>query len=358
MLDKTKDSTRDWTFGQIDCYNFGSLNFKSLRASMSADEIGIIAIGRNEGQRLIECLASVKSATNNIVYVDSGSTDGSIAAAEEIGALVVKLDLTQPFTAARARNEGFAALKAFRPNVRFVQFIDGDCILIQGWLSKALAFMEQRRDVAVVSGRLRERYPTASVYNQLLDLEWSTPIGEAIYCGGNALVRVQAFEAVGGFHPRLIAGEEPELCVRLREIGWKIWHLDEEMAQHDAAMSRFGQWWVRSVRGGHAHAEVSRIHKGSPFRISARETASTVFWGGLAPVLIGFGTLFHPLALCGAIIYPLQVCRIAIRRGVNSSNSWQYAIFMGVAKFAQMQGLLQFYWRRWRGKTSQLIEYK
>ncbi len=330
----------------------------TLWASMSAAEIGIVAIGRNEGPRLIDCLASVKSATNYTVYVDSGSTDGSITAAEEIGALVVRLDLTKPFTAARARNEGFKALKAFRPNVSFVQFIDGDSILVQDWLSKALAFIEQRSDVAVVCGRLRERYPRASIYNQALDLEYCMPIGEALFCGGIALMRVRAFEAAGGFNPRLIAGEEPELCVRLREIGWKIWRLDEEMAQHDAAMRRFGQWWVRSVRGGHALAEVSRIHKGSQFRIWARETASTVFWGGLAPLLIGLGTLLHPLALCGALIYPLQVCRIAIRQGAKSSNSWQYAVFLSIEKFAGMQGLLQFYWRRWWGKTGQLIEYK
>ncbi|HKU26775.1 MAG TPA: glycosyltransferase [Candidatus Sulfotelmatobacter sp.] len=344
-------------FAGIERYISGPFSFDPL-ASTSAAEIGIVAIGRNEGQRLIDCLASVKSATNDTVYVDSGSTDGSITAAEETGARVVKLDLTQPFTAARARNAGFKALKAFRPNVRFVQFIDGDCILAQDWLSKALAFMEQHGDVAVVCGRLRERYLTASIYHQVLDLEYDTPIGETISCGGIALMRVQAFEAVGGFDPRLIAGEEPELCVRLRKNGWKIWRLDEEMAQHDAAMRRFGQWWVRSVRGGHAIAEVSRIHKGSQFRIWARQTASIVFWGGLAPLLIGLGTLLHPLALCGALIYPLQVCRIAIREGVESSNSWQYAVFLGIEKFAQMQGLLQFYWRRWRGKASQLIEYK
>ena len=156
--------------------------------------------------------------------------------------------------------------------------------------------MEQRSDVAVVCGRLRERYPTASIYNQVLELENSMPIGEAIFCGGIALMRVRAFEAVGGFNPRLIAGEEPELCVRLREIGWKIWRLDEEMAQHDAAMRRFGQWWVRSVRGGHALAEVSRIHKGSQFRIWARETASTVFWGGLRPLTHRIG--YSPPSAC------------------------------------------------------------
>ena len=89
---------------------------------MILDDIGVVAIGRNEGKRLIGCIESLKFVTGNIVYVDSGSTDGSVAAAEQSGAVVVALDLTQPFTAARARNEGFAAIKALNPNIRFVQF--------------------------------------------------------------------------------------------------------------------------------------------------------------------------------------------------------------------------------------------
>jgi len=108
-------------------------------------QIGVIAIGRNEGKRLIDCLTSVRSATADIVYVDSGSTDGSVAAAEAIGACVVKLDLTRPFTAARARNEGFEALKALRPSVRFIQFIDGDCTLAQPWIERALALCKCER---------------------------------------------------------------------------------------------------------------------------------------------------------------------------------------------------------------------
>src|ERR1700676_521592 len=116
-------------------------------------DVGIVAIGRNEGKRLIDCLASVRSATANIVYVDSGSTDDSVDAAEEIGARVVKLDLAEPFTAARARNEGFTKLMALWPNILFVQFIDGDCTLAPLWIDKAVAFMEQRPDVAIVCGR-------------------------------------------------------------------------------------------------------------------------------------------------------------------------------------------------------------
>src|ERR1700719_1882252 len=165
---------------------------------MIPNDVGVVAIGRNEGERLIGCLKSAKSDTSSIVYVDSGSSDGSIAAAEQIGASVVRLDLSQPFTAARVRNEGLAALKALRPDVRFVQFVDGDCILVNGWLDKALAFIEQWPNAAIVCGRRRERHPSASVYNLLCDLEWNTPIGEALACGGDALVRVEAFEAVGG----------------------------------------------------------------------------------------------------------------------------------------------------------------
>jgi GT2 family glycosyltransferase len=325
---------------------------------MNLNNIGVVAIGRNEGERLISCLASAKLNGYDIVYVDSGSTDGSVTVAKQFGAFVVTLNLALPFTAARARNEGFAALKALRPEIRFVQFLDGDCILVNGWLDKALSFIEKRNDTAIVCGRRRERDPAASVYNLLCDFEWDTPIGTTLACGGDALVRVEAFEAVGGFQPKLIAGEEPELCVRLREIGWKIWRLDEEMTQHDAAMTRFGQWWTRAVRCGFAFAEVSRLHWRSPSGIWRRQTARAVFWGGVLPVTIGVGTLFHPAALGGVLVYFLQICRIAIARGPTSPQSWTYALFMILAKFAEFQGIVKFYKRQLQRQTATLIEYK
>lgn len=324
---------------------------------MNANDVGVIAIGRNEGDRLIGCLASIKQDIDNIVYVDSGSSDGSIAAAEQVGASVVALDLSRPFTAARARNEGFEALRALRPDIRFIQFVDGDCILVRGWLDKALALMEQRPDTAVVCGRRRERHPSASVYNLLCDLEWNTPIGEALACGGDALMRVEAFAAVGGFRPQLIAGEEPELCLRLREKSWKIWRLDAEMTQHDAAMKRFGQWWVRMVRSGYAFAEVSRLHRTSPCGIWRREAGRAVFWGGLLPLTICLGALLHPIALAAALAYPLQVGRVAFARGPARSKSWTYALFMMLAKFAEFQGILRF-WLQWDRQVVTLIEYK
>jgi GT2 family glycosyltransferase len=325
---------------------------------MTPHDIGVVVIGRNEGERLVNCLESVNLTIGSIVYVDSGSTDGSTAAAERLGASVIALDMTRPFTAARARNEGFAALMALRLGIRFVQFIDGDCMLAPGWLDSAFAFIKERDDVAVVCGRRRERHPDASVYNWLADLEWNTPTGEAAACGGDSLLRVEAFETAGGFNPRLIAGEEPELCLRLRENGWKIWRLASEMTLHDAAMTRFGQWWIRAVRCGYAYTEVSRLHKSSSFAIWGRETARAAFWGGLLPATICLGAFINSAALWGILAYILQICRVAIMRDATSPKSWIFALFMMVGKFAEFQGILRFHWRRISRQATSSIEYK
>ena len=325
---------------------------------MISNDIGVVVIGRKEGERLINCLKSVKIDADTIVYVDSGSTDGSTEEALRLGVSVVNLDTAQPFSAARARNEGFAALTALKPDVRFVQFIDGDCELVPGWLDTVLAFLAKRNDVAVVCGRRREQHPDASIYNRLCDLEWDTPIGEATVCGGDSMVRSEAFKAVGGYRTQLIAGEEPELCLRLREQGCKIWRLDAEMTRHDAAIMRFSQWWTRTVRGGYGYTEVARLHKNSQSRIYAREVTRAVVWGGLVPLGISLGALFHPAAIAGALIYPIQVCQIALRRGAAKSISWTYGIFIIIAKFAEFQGFLKFHRRRLLRQINTPIEYK
>jgi GT2 family glycosyltransferase len=326
---------------------------------MKSDEIGIVVIGRNEGQRLIDCLTSLRSRKDGVIYVDSGSTDGSTAAAEQLGARVVRLDIAQPFTAARARNKGFAALMALKPNAQFVQFIDGDCELNSTWLETALAFITKHEDIAVVSGRRRERYPERSVYNRLCEIEWNTPIGEALYCGGDSLMRVDAFKQIGGFQPQLMAGEEPELCARLRQAGWKIWRLDTEMTLHDVAMTRFSQWWLRTVRSGYAEAEISRLHASSGMAAWEKgQVTRVVIWGGLLPLVISLGALFHPVVLACGLVYPFQIARIAIRRGATSLQSWNYALFMMIAKFAQLQGTLKYCWHLLCKQAVRPIEYK
>jgi GT2 family glycosyltransferase len=311
--------------------------------------IGAIVIGRNEGARLIACL-EVLAGFAPLIYVDSGSTDGSVDAAQARGARVVELDMSLPFTAARARNAGLAVL----PNdLELVQFLDGDCVVQEGWLDKAQAFLAQHPDVAVVCGRRREMYPDESVYNAMIDDEWDTPVGEALACGGDALVRVDALRAVEGYREDLIAGEEPELCLRLRQAGWRIWRLDAEMTAHDAQITRFGQWWKRTKRAGHAFAEGAALHGAPPERHWVAQTRRALIWGAGLPLFVVFAAIFlAPAGLLLMLIYPLQIVRLARRSSVSR------ACFSVLGKFAEASGALSYYWRQLTGVKKRLIEYK
>jgi GT2 family glycosyltransferase len=324
---------------------------------------GIVVIGRNEGDRLKRCLESLVGGAGTIVYVDSGSTDGSVAAAKALGAHVVELPPDQPFTAARARNAGLERLLALDPEQEYVQFVDGDCRVDPGWLDAAAAQLGAYPKLAAVCGRRREVSPDDSVYNRLCDLEWDTPIGEAKSCGGDAMMRASALREVGGFDPSVIAGEEPDLCVRLRARGWTILRLNAEMTLHDAAMTRFGQWWRRSVRAGHAYAEGAARHGRPPERHWVRDVRSIVVWGGLFPlaaVAAAWPTAGLSLVALPAL-YAVQVWRIARsqrRRGRPASHARLYAFFTVLGKFAQLQGVLWYWTNRLRGRKTGIIEYK
>lgn len=326
---------------------------------MSRPEFGIVAIGRNEGERLRGCLESAIVSTAPVVYVDSGSTDGSVPLARSAGCEVVELDRREPFTAARARNEGFASLRMLAPDLRYVQFVDGDCEMAAGWLSSAAEFLDAHPAVAAVCGRRRERHPGRSIYNFLCDMDWDRPIGETSACGGDAMIRADALVAVNGYRPSLIAGEDPELCVRLRAAGWRIWRLDEEMTLHDAAMTRFAQWWKRSVRTGYAFAQGAHLHGAPPERHCVRESRSAWFWGlGLPLAALGLTAWWGPAALSLLLAYPLQVARIAVRGGRSARENCLHAIFLVIGKFPETIGQLNFLAHRLVGGKSRLIEYK
>ena len=316
--------------------------------------IDAVVIGRNEGARLIACLTSLTGQLRHIIYVDSGSGDGSVAAAQTLGAEVVALDMSLPFTAARARNAGLARLAALPTADKplFVQLLDGDCQLVPGWIETAAHYMQARPDLAVVCGRRREIHPEASIYNRLADAEWDTPVGEARACGGDALMRLEALEEVGGYRDDLIAGEEPELCLRLRRKGWGIWRLGAEMTRHDAAMTRFSQWWKRSRRAGHAFAEGAALHGSGPERHWLRETRRAVIWGAILPASLLAAALAQPWWLAGMLVYPAQILRLLPRLGVEQ------AVFNVIGKFAEAQGVLGYWFDRLRGRRAALIEYK
>ncbi len=323
--------------------------------------LGVVVIGRNEGERLRRCLLSLKSSLSRITYVDSGSTDQSVQVARDLADSVVELDPATPFTAARARNAGFAELVRAVPELEYVFFVDGDCEVVDSWLGTATAFLDSKSDCAVVCGKRRERFPDQSVYNLLCDIEWTDPpAGECRSCGGDMVARVRAIRDVDGYRADLICGEEPEMCVRLRSKGWKIWHLDASMTIHDAAMFRFSQWWRRTLRGGYAFAQGAALHGAAPERHFVAERKRACVWGLVLPSAILLLTGYFgwaALLLLGA--YPLQIARLTITgpRPTFRENAWRAVGFV-MGKFPEAIGVGRFYLDRLRHVRSAIIEYK
>lgn len=325
---------------------------------MSVD-IGFVIIGRNEGSRLVDCLASIAAYVPRIVYVDSASTDQSVQHAQAQHVHVLELDMSVKFTAARARNAGFELLLKHYPDLKYVHFVDGDCIVNQAWISFALEHLAQHTQAAVVCGRRRERYPEASPYNQLCDIEWNTPVGKAKACGGDAIMRTAVFKQVGGFNESLIAGEEPELCIRIRQQGFEVWRLDHEMTLHDAAITQFSQWWKRTVRAGYAYAEGSRLHGSAPEYHWVSESRRAWLWGGILPALCLILLLVCPLLSVAIVaLFVVQYFRLLRKNKQLGRFSPTYVKYLMLGKVAEVYGQLRYCYHRLLNVKSTLIEYK
>lgn len=333
-----------------------------MMAMQGIPGVGAVVIGRNEGERLKLCLASVLAQIGEVVYVDSGSSDGSTEHAASIGVEVVSLDMSVPFSAGRARNEGFRRLRGISPGLRLVQFIDGDCVLSEGWARKASAFLDDNESYAIVTGRVKERFPERSVYNWLCDVEWRTVDGEARSCGGIFMARAKAFDSIGGFDTSMVAGEEPEMCYRLRREGWKLYSLADEMTMHDAAISRFGQWWKRSVRSGLAYAHGCYLHRKDKEPHHLRQNRRILFWAlGVPAATAAAAAVLGPQGLLVLLAYPAQLARMyagARRTFGDGKRALQYSSFNMLEKFPQFLGQLIFLRRLVLAERPRLIEYK
>ena len=324
--------------------------------------VGAVVIGRNEGARLEACLRSL-GPCEAVVYVDSGSTDDSISTSRGLGAAIVELDSDIPFTAARARNAGFERLSEIMPQLRFVQFVDGDCEVISGWLEAAVTALDAEPQVAAVCGRRLERFPEASIYNAMCHREWNTPIGDADACGGDALMRADAFRNVGRFDARQIAHEEPELCGRLRRAGFRIRRIDVDMTHHDAAISRIGQFLKRNRRAGFGLLQCWALTGQAMDNQGKAILRRSILWGALLPMAIAGATvLFGWTALILLGIYPLQVARLAIKDrlkyGGNLVRRLRIYALLVLSKFAEAVGAAEFLVKRLLGRRMGAIFYK
>ncbi len=328
-------------------------------------DVSVVVIGRNEGERLVRCLQSVAALRlpgrrAEVLYVDSASADGSPQRAAALGARVLALAPERP-TAALARNAGWRVAAA-----PFVMFVDGDTVLDPDFVAAGLAALEDTR-IAAVAGHVREVRPYCSIYTRVLDLDWWQAVGPVDFCGGNALVRRSVLAGLGGFDESLIAGEEPELCCRMRAAGHGILHLDHPMVSHDLAVTRWGQYWRRAVRSGHAYAQVAERFRETDAPFWRREARHNVLHTAALLLLVVAGTagslaLASPLpalaALAVLLALVLRTAWRARRKSADPLTLLLYGLHSHVQAFPITLGQWLFHRDRRRGRERRLIEYK
>lgn len=325
---------------------------------------GFVAIGRNEGERLEMALTAIKRLhpTARVVYVDSGSTDNSVAFAQALDYQVVELDMSIPFTAARARNAGYQALLEVEPDLEFIQFLDGDCELQAGWLEQALALFAEQPTMGICSGRRVERYPEHSIYNQLMDIEWNTPTGEVSAVLGDMCVRVAALKAVDGFDAGIIAAEDDDFCLRVAAAGYGIYRIDAVMSYHDANITRLSQWYKRSKRGGHGYANINRLHGGAPQYYFRRQIISVCVWGAVVPALFVTALFAFPLlAATIFVLYSVAILKTGFKMALNgfpAKVAFSYAALIYTGKVAEFAGIFEYWKNSILSRQHVLIEYK
>lgn len=313
-------------------------------------------IGRNEGARLPSALAAaLRAQPARVVYVDSGSTDGSTEIARGVSSEIVVdvLDASLPFTAARGRNRGFELVEQFVPGLSHVQFVDGDCVLTDGYVAAALDFFRREPDVAIVVGHLREQHRERNAFHRLADMEWQGAVGDLRTTGGIFMMRADTFRRVGGFDGSVAAGEEFELASRVSALGLRIHRIDVEMARHDIDMQRFTDWWQRAVRAGHSLAEGLYIQSSRGKQAYVRELGSVLAYGALIPAaaatlaLPTLGLSIGLLAAHARLWWKVRQRRL--RMGDRPDDASLYANAVVLMKFAGAQGAVRFAARWARG---------
>jgi cellulose synthase/poly-beta-1,6-N-acetylglucosamine synthase-like glycosyltransferase len=327
--------------------------------------LSVVIIGRNEGSRLVRCIRSAQAMRDirgpiEIIYVDSASKDGSAERARALGARVIVVHPERP-SAALGRNAGWRAAQA-----PVVLFLDGDTILDPDFAARALPLLKDP-NVAVVWGHRRELHPEASIYNRVLDLDWVYPPGPSEFCGGDALMRRAALERVNGFDERLIAGEEPELCQRLRTLGYRIEHIDQPMTLHDLAMTRWEQYWRRAERAGHAYAEVASRFRDSDYPLWSAEVRRNRIHAAIL-ILAGLGGIVFAVVeqslwplLLPIVFYLGLIVRTAHRvewKDPSLVTRLMYGVHSHLQQIPILMGQLSYYRDRRAGRRRRLIEYK
>jgi GT2 family glycosyltransferase len=221
-----------------------------------------------------------------------------------------------------------------------------------------------------VCGQRRELYPQNSIYNLVLDLDWIGSGGFVDSCGGDALFRRSVLEQTKGYDSTLIAGEEPDLCRRIRSEGLKVFRIDQLMTLHDLNITSLGQYWKRAVRTGYAYAEVSSryrytsdpLWRGESIRNFKQVSALVLMCLALIYFLFTQSALILGTTLIiFSLIFMLLInrsMRICSWKTNERSTQFLYVLHSYFQQLPIFQGQINYFLNQLLRQKKNLIEYK
>ncbi|WP_369131078.1 glycosyltransferase family 2 protein [Modestobacter roseus] len=199
--------------------------------------VSVVIATRDRRESLLRSLAHLDDGRQPIVVVDNASSDGTTAAVRAAHPRVDVLELPEN-AGAVARTEGVR-----RATTRYVAFADDDSWWDPGALDRAAELLDAHPRVAVLVGRVRlaaDRVDDrVSVKHRaaLLGRSPGAPGQDVLsFPAFAAVVRRDAYLAVGGFSPLLFfGGEEHLLALDLAAAGWQLAYADDVVTWHDPA---------------------------------------------------------------------------------------------------------------------------
>jgi glycosyltransferase involved in cell wall biosynthesis len=196
--------------------------------------VSVIVIGRNEAQRIERCLRSVFASLKSrddceVIYVDSASEDDTVAIASRFPIRILQLRQSWKLSPSAGRYIGYQHARG-----KYLLFVDGDSLLFKRWLGKACEYLEQNPACGGVGGIMHQAYLSRSgtciaVVKNYFSQNPAAPVQAAMSLSGIAMYRKDAMKKAGTFNPFLTTGEECELALRIRNVGYSLARIYEPM---------------------------------------------------------------------------------------------------------------------------------
>lgn len=202
-----------------------------------SDTLSVVVITRNEEKNIDRCLSSIFEKVREfnieeVIVVDSASTDKTIEIVKKYPCKIIKLDPTLPLSPSAGCYVGNHFARG-----EYVFFIGGDMVLNSGWFQEAMQFM-RRKEYGALGGSLIQISEgseiTEAIKKKIKKAE--KKFGYGVKCvktvGGAMLIKKKVLDEVGSFTPYLMRLMEGDLCHKIVYSGYKIVYLPYPLVTH------------------------------------------------------------------------------------------------------------------------------